>query len=111
MSKVLINTFEKEIARKQKQLAKVESEIDMWINGYSVLHDGYVDMMRKTKQAIDKGDYEKALRILEQFEKKQAEIVKVLQKDLIELVDKKCRLESEIIELQNALHLQKRKEI
>lgn len=76
MSKVVINATEKELARKQKQLAKLEREIDMWTNGHSYLIKGQIDAIEKSNKASKKGDYKKALRILEKFQKKKAKIPK-----------------------------------
>ncbi|GAB6161943.1 hypothetical protein JCM12298_11020 [Desulfothermus naphthae] len=104
MSKVVIDAIEKEIAKKQKQLAKVKREVDIWINGYSYLVEGQISAIEEAKEANKKGDYKKALGILETFQKKRVEIIRILQKDSTELFDEVFRLESEIKELETELY-------
>ncbi len=98
MSKVVIDAIEKEIAKKQKQLAKVKREVDIWTYGYKYLVEGQIDAIEEVKKV-----FKKALGILETFQKNQVEIIRILQKDSTELFDEVFRLESEIKELETEL--------
>jgi len=63
MKKAVKEAIEKALARKQKQLARVKYEIDIQINGYKYLVDGYANVMAKAKEANNRGDYKKALQM------------------------------------------------
>ena len=103
MKKAVIDAIEKALVRKQKQLARIEYEIDIRIHGYSYLIDSYEDAMQKVKEAYNQGNYKKGLQILESYDKKKKEINKILSKDGTELFDKRWKIESEIRELEDEL--------
>ena len=101
--KSVISAIEKELARKQKQLAEVEYEIDVWTNGYSYLAGGYETAMKEARRANRAGDYRKALQILKDFDKKKNKINRILAKDSTEPFRERYEIKKEIEELEMEL--------
>ena len=101
MKKAVIDAIEKALARKQKQLARIEYEIDIWTNGYSYLTDAYSKIMTKLKNK--KINFRGKRQMLESYHKESEKINKILLKDSTKLFDKKFRLEDEIRELEDEL--------